>query len=273
MSQHKKILILGAGGPAGILLTRCLKGYFDVYGKDDGQFAKHLMLAKPYSDEIKYDLIIPVPDVLVLKSASNGNHKSCFLPTLAEIQLCQDKAECAKVLGDLSPKTYWVRDTHGAGGKGAQMCSEYLPGRNLGTELLYKDGALKAYFQKERVSYSAREISPEVIGRGSAMVATCIQDNKLLATAMSAVQKITNNPNGVYAIDIKENEAGEAKITEINAGRFVTSSHVFYYMTGYNLPRMMVELALNQEVTPLGKYPEGQTVVRQMDREPCLIRL
>jgi len=269
-SQSAKILILGAGGAAGILLTRCLKDHFDVYGTDDGEFARHLIEAKKTDTSSNhYDLHIPVPDSLIPKLKESD---ACtFLPAMEEIQLCQDKAKSAEALGGLAPKTYWVRDTKGAGGKGAQMCSEYLPGKNLGTELLYDNGTLYAYFQKERVSYSAKSRSSDVTG--SAMVATCIKNTALLKLAIKAVSKISNKPHGVYSVDFRENESGEPKVTEINAGRFVTSSYIFYYKTAYNLPKLMVELALNLPKTHLGEYPEGLTIIRQVDREPCLTNL
>ena len=42
-------------------------------------------------------------------------------------------------------------------------------------------------------------------------------------------------------IDFKENKKGEPKITEVNAGRFLTASYVYYYLTDYNLPLLMVK--------------------------------
>lgn len=269
----KKILILGGGGSAGILLTRCLKKYFYVEGQDDGKYAGKIIEAEKYEynplDES--DLVIPVPDNLVLECSeysSSDDDNSVFLPPREEVELCQDKAKCAEVLGDLAPKTLWVRDTKGAGGKGSQMCSEYLPGRNLCTELLYKEGELYGSFQKERISYEVKERTQKV--SGSAKVATCIRDNDLMKLAIQAVDKVSKKPHGVYSVDFKENKHKVPKVTEINAGRFVTSSYVFYYKTRYNLPRMMVELALDLPLTKLGKYPEGKTVIRQTDSLPWI---
>jgi hypothetical protein len=260
----KKILILGAGGVAGVGMTRCLKD-FDVYGIDDGKWAIKMMESKPYTEIV--DLTIGVPDSLVKKSSY------VWRPKEKEIDLCQDKAECAKVLGDLAPETYWVRDTHGAGGKGAQMASEYLPGHNYSVELVYKDGKLYGEFQKERLSYSVKDTDLPLDKRGSSAVSICINNQKLHELSLKAINKISDNPNGVYAIDFKENEQGEPKITEINAGRFLTASYVYFYSTGYNLPKLMVELVLNLPLTPLEEYPEGIGVIRQTDKLPYVGKL
>jgi len=253
------ILVTSAGGPAGIGMTRCLED-FTVYGDDDSEWGRKLMEAPQWNGE-EYDLRIPVHSQLILSALK----AKTFLPPQEEIELCWDKAKCAKILGNLAPKTHWVRDTMGSGGKGAQMASEYLPGKNYACEMVWYNGELKGWFQKERISYKSSSISHEVTG--SAMIAKCINYPLLLDISKRAINMISNNPHGIYSVDLKENELGEPKITEINAGRFVTSSYIFYYH-GYNLPKLMVELALNLLVSPLGEYPENKLVIRQVDRLP-----
>lgn len=261
-----KILILGAGGAAGIGMTRCLKD-FDVYGKDDWKWSRKLIEAKQSNiGETEFDLVIPVPDCLV---KSWSFMPKTILPHLDEVELCQDKVKCAEVLGDLAPQTYWVRATSGAGGAGSKMASEYLPGRNISCELLYKDGKLYGYFMKHRLSYLVKRVEPSVFeGMGQSAVSVCINDKKILRLAKKAIKKISKCPNGVYGIDFREDEKGRPKITEINAGRFLTASYVYFYSTGYNLPKRMVELALGLPLTPLGKYPEGIGIIRQIDKLP-----
>jgi predicted ATP-grasp superfamily ATP-dependent carboligase len=251
-----KILILGAAGNAGILLTRCLKDDFDVYGSDYGKY-KQLMECPEYKKQV-VDMIIATPDSLVATGS--------FSPNISTIYLCQDKAKCAAVLGDLAPVVYWVRGTQGAGGKGAQMAQEYLPGRNFSVELLYYNGILHGQFAKERLSYTTKGEDEPMDKRGTSKVSTCIKDDNLQRLAIKAVMKVDSCPNGVYSLDFKENEQGEPKITEINAGRFLTASYI--YFQDYNLPKRMVELALNLPLTPLGKYPEGISIIRMLDKLP-----
>ena len=146
MRDSKRILILGAGGAPGIGLTRCLQAHHEVYGRDDSDFARHLMLCPPDDGGI-YDLIIPAHSDLMLPHTGNG-----WVPDTDTVLLCADKAKTAEALGNLAPQTHWVRDVEGSGGKGAQMCSEYLPGANYAVEMFF-DCCGSEYFQKERVSY------------------------------------------------------------------------------------------------------------------------
>ena len=266
MKKKPKILGLGFGGVAGVLLTRCLKNDFDVYGTDNGIWARKMIEAKPnaYKDP---DLIIPVPDSLIRDYAGCP---LCYLPPRDVVELCQDKNKLSKRLGDgLSPKTLWVRDIEGAGGSGSQMASEYLPGRNVSCEMVFKDGAMMGYFQKERISYLVKRREPNVWrGIGSSAVSKCIDEKKILELSYRALDRITDKPHGVFGIDFRENEWGDFRITEINAGRFLTASYVYYYKTGYNLPKRMVQLALGMKITPLADYPEGIGVIRQIDQLP-----
>lgn len=267
--------ILGAGGVAGIGLTRCLKGDFSVTGWDDNPWARKMaecdMIELPDSAE----LIMPVPDSLVRLWAGRPR---TYLPPSDVIERCQNKELAAKILGPHAPATYWIRDTHGAGGAGAakltgQMCSEYLPGRNLSVELVYHEGELLAWFAKERLSYLVTSVQPNVAGIGSSAVSRCIDDSNARDVAVWAVRAIDKRPCGIYAVDMKEDKFGQAKVTEINPGRFLTASYVYFLRTGYNLPRLYVEAALGIDRTPLPPYPEGQAVIRQTDSIPWCGRL
>jgi len=266
--KNIKLLVLGAGGNAGIGMTRCLKDHFTVFGVDDNKWAQKLMEVPTFSGiDAPVDLRIPVPTSILRKLAGQPD---VFLPTSKEIELCWNKDKCAEVLGDLAPKTFWVRDTTGSGGKGAQMCSEYLPGRNISCEVVYYKGELKGYFQKERISYSVGGIQKMVAGVGTSMVSTCIDEPLITGLCDKALRKTSDMPHGIYGIDFKENEEGILKITEINAGRFLTASYIYFYLTDYNLPKLAVETALGIEPTKMGKYPFGKSIIRQLDKIPWI---
>jgi len=262
------VWVHGCGGNAGILMSRCLEQTaVEVCGWDDNLWPRKLAECELTTASETADLIVPMADSLVALWAACPR---TFLPSASEVALCQDKSRLAKVLGDIAPLTYWVRDTHGAGGAGAKqvMAAEYLPGRNLSMELLYNRGELLATFQKERLSYSTIRPEPNVCGVGTSMVSRCVDDPASKEVCHWAMKRISAEPHGVYAIDLRENEFGDPKITEINAGRFLTASYVYFYRTGYNLPRMMAEVALGLPVTPLSSYPLGVSIVRGYDREP-----
>ena len=171
--EMKTICIAGAGGTAGIGLTRCLAQdpTLSLVGYDSSPWGELAMECTIAGDPYLSDMVVPVPDALVNKYAGAD---ICFLPSKEVVELCQDKAKCAEVLGDLAPKTFWVRDTHGAGGAGAQMASEFLPGRNLSVELVYNHGARLAEFQKERLAYDIKGRKDPLWQRGSSVVSRCI---------------------------------------------------------------------------------------------------
>jgi hypothetical protein len=259
----KKVLVRGAGGVAGMGMTRCLQDHFDVYGEDDSKWARKLMIAKPsYDCEGPFDLIIPVADSMITRP----DHPT-ILPELVDIRLCQDKAKCSMALGDLAPITYWVRDTHGAGGKGAQMASEYLPGDNYSCEVAFVNGELIGHFIKHRLSYSTIKKDLPLEKRGSSMVSVCVDNPDILQRTLIAIERIGGVPHGAYGVDFKCNEDGVPLITEINPGRFLTASYVYFYSTGYNLPLALYKAYFGESYN-LGEYPEGMGIIRCVDSKP-----
>lgn len=267
-----KIKVLGAGGNAGMGMVRCLSEAFEVVGEDDSPYAKYLMEC-PLGDA---EFVVPVPSSMVKRYCGKQRKGlKLFLPALAQVSLAQDKYQCAVILAELAPKTYWVRDTHGSGGKGAQMCQEFCPGRNYSVELVFVGGKLIAQFTKERLSYTTKGYDQPLERRGTSMVSVCLVRPDLVEKAVEGVRRIAaatkTIANGFYGVDFMEDENGEAKITEINAGRLLTASYIYFY-NGYNLPVAGIK-ALLGEPYELGPYPEGIGVVRGYDRLPYVGRL
>lgn len=266
----KTVHIVGAGGNAGQLAYKCLKDHYNVTGHDTSQWGELIMPCE-YSEPWNADCILPLPDKAV--ASRYGDSDLSFTPDQKQVKLCQDKAKCAEVLGDLAPITYWVRDTNGAGGKGAQMASEYLPGRNISVEMAYWHGEQIGFFMKERLAYSISGSKEPTHQFGTSFVSKCIYEPNILDMAREAIQLVCNktltDPHGFYGIDFKENKDGKFRITEINAGRLLTASYNYYYLTGYNLLRAGIAKFLGDEYE-LGEYPLGVGIIRQMDKEPKL---
>lgn len=271
-AKKRRIHIVGAGGVAGIGMTRCLKDHYIVQGHDSGPYGEYVQEALDEGTESLHycDLIVPVPDGAVAKYA---DHANTFLPDRRQIELCADKARTAQLLGELAPKTYWLRDTLGAGGKGAQMISEYLPGRNFSVEFVFVDGGMLAWFQKERLSYLVKEVEPMVTASGSSAVSVCTQNPEVTEVAMRALGKIYKESgtdlHGFYGVDLRMDENGVPRVTEINAGRLLTASYTYFYSTGYNLALAGIKAALGESYE-LGEYPLGDGVIRQTDMLPRL---
>lgn len=273
--MSKLVHILGAGGPAGVGMTRCLKEHYEVTGEDSSQWSELMMECDPGTGEC--DLIMSLPDSVIIEQARafiDPRPPWTFLPPLEQITLCQDKAATAKVLGDLAPLTYWVRDTHGAGGAGAQMASEVLPGRNYSQEFVFFNNAPIGFFQKERLSYSVKSRTQGIDNRGSSAVSICTRNEEVNHVALAAMARLNEytgvSLHGFYGIDLVEDKNGVPKVTEINAGRLLTASYAFFSETRYNLPLVGVKSFFGEDIPPLPDYPVGWGQIRQVGQLPRL---
>jgi len=188
----------------------------------------------------------------------------------------------------------WLRAVKGAGGKGCFLvngpeeakiwidfhngwgnfsASEYLPGKNYGCDMLFKDGDLIYSQVKLRLQYVLHKANPLGIS-GTTGVLQTLDRKDINYLAHEAVSAIDDNPNGVFSVDFKENDKGKLNITEINPGRFLSSSLHLFYKTGFLLPYYYVLLAFDKELppfNPMNPIKENTMLVRQVDAEPQLI--
>ncbi len=75
-----------------------------------------------------------------------------------------------------------------------------------------------------------------------------------------------------YCVDIKENSRSIPCVTEINIGRFFTTSN-FFSAAGLNMPHMYLKLAFGEaiaEVPKVNPIPPDLYWVRGIDRTPRL---
>jgi carbamoyl-phosphate synthase large subunit len=92
--------------------------------------------------------------------------------------------------------------------------------------------------------------------------------------ATRAVQAVDPGATGVFCVDLKEDADGRPLVTEINAGRFFTTSN-FFAAAGANMPYTYVRLALGEEVEPLPRHDAvepGLYWVRMIDMGYKLVR-
>ena len=336
--MNKKVMVLGAGGSAGIGFTRCIKHDYYTIGTDsDGtnlNFSEcnesFLIPRAESSDYIKrLNNIIGKREVFVHSQSdaevrvigkNRGRLKAeTKLPSDGVIEICQDKFSTYLHLKDtgLVPKTemintdnlkklrypIWIRNAKGAGGKGsflAKDCasikhwielihavgqsnhadedfiaSEYLAGKNFGVDVVFDRGELCGFNIKERLSYPfSKNTFSGITGTADAIqnVTNKKIREKLVDIAIRAINEIDKSPHGIYAVDLKENQ-GRYYITEINAGRFLTSSLHFFYSTGFNLPLKY----LDSDYGCLGNYVPIEytnkcTLLRKMDCLPKVIK-
>lgn len=152
-----RVLVLGAGGPAGVNTCKALQAH-EVVAVDENP--GHLIWCEPYANELypydtlepkwlnalDVDVIIPQPDKLTLWLADHADEieAKTFLPDRRTIALCQDKFMCgiewrkAGLRDDRielidSPDgtltqgfPFWLRARHGAGAKAAVLARSFV---------------------------------------------------------------------------------------------------------------------------------------------------
>lgn len=155
-------------------------------------------------------------------------------------------------------------------GKNELVASPYLPGRDYAVTTLWKDNHLLAILCRERLEYLYPQHA--VSGRtGTPVVARLILDPRVETVALSACRAIaahTGEPlSGLMCVDLRCDEDGNPVPTEINAGRFFTTSHIGLKV-GLNIPALYVRAAFGDapsETRHLAQEFHGTLVIRHMD--------
>nr|NIP67063.1 ATP-grasp domain-containing protein [Candidatus Bathyarchaeota archaeon]NIR17562.1 ATP-grasp domain-containing protein [Desulfobacterales bacterium]NIU81251.1 ATP-grasp domain-containing protein [Candidatus Bathyarchaeota archaeon]NIV67901.1 ATP-grasp domain-containing protein [Candidatus Bathyarchaeota archaeon]NIW16345.1 ATP-grasp domain-containing protein [Candidatus Bathyarchaeota archaeon] len=137
-------------------------------------------------------------------------------------------------------------------GWGSFVAEEYLPGRNMAWQALYKSGELITSLVWERIEYIISHVSPSGI-TGTPSVARIIENKDVDDVAIDVVDSLTQEPNGIFSIDFKENRDQVPYVTEINPGRFFTPSYL-YVEAGFNLPEIYLKLAFDEEIPKLPRF-------------------
>ncbi|HEX69341.1 MAG TPA: ATP-grasp domain-containing protein [Candidatus Bathyarchaeota archaeon] len=192
-------------------------------------------------------------------------------------------------------KRIWLRAIRGAGGRGSLpvekfehakawvdywngwrsfVAEEYLPGKNMAWQGIFKNGELITSLTWERIEYIISHVSPSGI-TGTPSVARIITNGKVNETAVNVVYSLTKKPNGIFSIDFKENKDGVPCVTEINPGRFFTPSYM-YVEAGVNLPLVYLKLAFDEDVQNLPKFDAFKRKIlwiRGIDIEPVAVEI
>ena len=145
------------------------------------------------------------------------------------------------------------------------MAAEMLPGREFAYQSLWQDGELVAGQARERLEYLYGHLTPS--GQTSTpAVARTVQRVDVDALAQEAVRALEASPQGVYCVDIKEDARGIPRVTEVNAGRFFTTSNFFAH-AGLNMPDLLVRCALGERPArqPSSPLPADLYWIRMVD--------
>jgi carbamoyl-phosphate synthase large subunit len=337
----KRVLVTGAGGPAGVNFIRSLRAAEEPYyivGTDIDRF--HLewpdvdaAYEAPRSGDPGYvdflndvieregiEFLHPQPDgeVRVISENRDRLRARTFLPAVGSIRICQDKYESGRIWAEKGVQEtesilidsredleraaeelglpFWLRATEGAGGLGstpvdhvdvgwhwieywrmrgkdwAFVAHELLGGRNLAFTSLWDRGRLVCSQVRERLEYIYPYLAPSGV-TGTPVLAVTRERPDVDEIATRAVQAIDTEASGVWSVDLKEDSGGVPRPTEVNCGRFFTTSY-FFTAAGINIPDLYVRLAYGDELPELPPYrmlEEGIYWIRHIDC-PAVLR-
>jgi glutathione synthase/RimK-type ligase-like ATP-grasp enzyme len=132
------------------------------------------------------------------------------------------------------------------------MVSQFLPGREYAFQSLWRDGELVTSQARERLQYLYGHLTPS--GQTSTpSVATTVHRDDLNELAAACIRAVDPRATGVFCVDLKEDAGGQPLLTEINAGRFFTTSN-FLAEAGSNMPYHSVRLGLGEDVDDLPRF-------------------
>lgn len=196
-------------------------------------------------------------------------------------------------------KKIWVRAIHGAGSKaslpvlnfkqakfwieywrdvkkmgyGNFMVSEFLPGREFAFQSLWLNGKLITSQARERVEYIFGNLT--VSGQTSSpSIARTVHRDDVNEIATKTILQVDKNATGVFCVDLKENSEGVPCVTEINAGRFFTTSN-FFSVAGVNMPYYYILMAFGKKLPDLSQYnsiPSDWYWIRMIDMGYKLVK-
>jgi carbamoyl-phosphate synthase large subunit len=125
------------------------------------------------------------------------------------------------------------------------MVSEFLPGTEFAWQSVWWHGRLVTSMARERVEYLFGSLMPS--GQSSSpAVARTVNRADVNEVGTAAVRAVMPEPHGVFCVDLKSAADGTPRVTEINAGRFFTTSNFFAH-AGLNMPAMYLRLATGEQ--------------------------
>ena len=193
---------------------------------------------------------------------------------------------------------FWIRSTSGSSGLGSLkveninalrnwitinpdvtefLASEFLPGRNLACKLLYFEGNLIRSAVGERVNYIMSKVAPSGI-TGNTSFGRLINDESVFEVSKDALEllmdKVGAKKHGFFTVDLKEDEKGKPKLTEINV-RMVAFNSCFA-VGGINFPEDILRLldgdSTYDKTFKLFEFDEELIFLRDVDSLPIIMK-
>jgi hypothetical protein len=167
--------------------------------------------------------------------------------------------------------SYW-RDMRGVP-VSAFTLSEYLPGRDLGCQSVWKAGRPILAKTYERLSYLTSGSQPSEITSVPALTKT-VREPEIAALCARVIRTLDPRASGVFGVDLRQDADGVARVTEINAGRFSSTTNLLDLTGKHNMTAVYLALALGQPVELRDEYEvaEFHYLLRDIDAVPQILR-
>jgi hypothetical protein len=167
----------------------------------------------------------------------------------------------------------WIRIWHEMRGLPVRSftLSEYLAGREILCQSVWKDGRLILANTFERLSYFGVDNIPSAVTSLSSLAKT-VQEPGVVALCRDAIRAVAPRASGVFSIDTKDDAWGRPRITEINAGRLFMAMTAFDTVLKHSMALTYVRLALGQDVELDGEYDGvgDYYMARDLDGDPAV---
>jgi len=256
-----------------------------------------LQLLSEHRDDIKCKMFLPSKKAirtafhkLICNKALRENKVSA--PCSFYIDSHKDIESALNILSIKGHTKFWVRAIKGAGSRAALpvttylqakswidywhtekdvkygqfMISEFLPGKEYAFQSIWAYDKLITSMTRERLAYVFGARMPSGQSSSPTIARTCHSEavNRIGTQGIRAIDPV---PNGIYCVDLKEDKNGVPCITEINAGRFFTTS-IFFSTAGSNMPYYYLLSAYGEDLPKLPQYnalPEDLYWIRNID--------
>ena len=247
-----------------------------------------------HRDELRVNTFLPRHEVIEI---CQNKFMSAWRWTEAGLKVPQtffinNEEDLEKAFAKIDGKV-WVRATNGAAGKWAlptddfnfaknwidyydgwgKFCAaEYLSPESVTWLSIWKNGELIVAQGRKRLywEFANRSVSGVTGITGTGVT---LSDKRIDRLAIKAIKAIDTMPHGIYGVDLTYDKSGIANPTEINIGRFFTTSQ-FFSEAGLNMPYIYVKLAFDEKalgsIRKINPLKPGLAWVRGMDVEPVL---
>jgi carbamoyl-phosphate synthase large subunit len=224
------------------------------------------------------------------KARSNAAWQEAAVPVPRSMSVAT-RADLERAFKELGPEL-WLRSVSGSGATGALpvsdmetgirwidlnrgwgrfMAAERLGAETTSWESVWQDGRLVVAQARKRLFWEFGRIAMSGIS-GIAGAGEAVADPEVDRIGMSAVKAVSQRPHGVLGVDLAYDRNSKPKVTEINAGRFMSGGVCHFAAADFNIPIAAVRAALGEdpgfEPPLLNPVTPGLIFVSGLDREP-----